>query len=181
MFARAAEIGSGRRPDPVPQRHPLPDGELRRAWTSSSSTTWAARSAVRQRRRHVPVPGAHGPRRRRVQGTAQVVERAGVYVFMNPQGPPWTLYVVYDGLHGRAVVLPAAGVRRPVRLSDHNTADNPGTCFDGNSSAGHGTGHNRPTVEFLNSRGSSDPGSFSFPPISKSAIGNRTSEIGPGF
>jgi len=64
------------------------------------------------------------------EGTAQVVERAGVYVFMNPRGTPWTLYVVYDSLHNRAVGFyqqPEFDNRS--HLSDRNTADNPDTCF----------------------------------------------------
>jgi len=71
-----------------------------------------------------------GPDAGEYEGTAQVVERAGVYVFMNPRGTPWTLYVVYDGLHGRAVgFYQQPGFDNRSHLSDRNTADNPDTCF----------------------------------------------------
>ncbi|HNU01930.1 MAG TPA: hypothetical protein PKM55_14680 [Acidobacteriota bacterium] len=71
-----------------------------------------------------------GPDAGEYEGTAQVVERAGVYVFMNPRGTPWTLYVVYDGLHGRAVgFYQQPGFDDRSHLSDRNTADNPDTCF----------------------------------------------------
>jgi len=71
-----------------------------------------------------------GPDAGEYEGTAQVVERAGVYVFMNPRGTAWTLYVVYDSLHNRAVGFyqqPEFDNRS--HLSDRNTADNPDTCF----------------------------------------------------
>jgi len=71
-----------------------------------------------------------GPDAGEYEGTAQVVERAGVYVFMNPRGTPWTLYVVYDSLHGRAVgFYQQPGFDDRSHLSDRNTADNPDTCF----------------------------------------------------
>jgi len=71
-----------------------------------------------------------GPDAGEYEGMAQVVERAGVYVFMNPRGTPWTLYVVYDGLHGRAVgFYQQPGFDDRSHLSDRNTADNPDTCF----------------------------------------------------
>ena len=71
-----------------------------------------------------------GPDAGEYEGTAQVVERAGVYVFMNPRGTPWTLYVVYDSLHGRAVgFYQQPGFDNRSHLSDRNTADNPDTCF----------------------------------------------------
>ncbi|HQO24981.1 MAG TPA: hypothetical protein PLK89_04675, partial [Acidobacteriota bacterium] len=71
-----------------------------------------------------------GPDAGEYEGTAQVVERAGVYVFMNPRGTPWTLFLVYDGLHGRAVgFYQQPGFDDRSHLSDRNTADNPDTCF----------------------------------------------------
>ena len=71
-----------------------------------------------------------GPDAGEYEGTAQVVERAGVYVFMNPRGTPWTLFVVYDGLHHRAVgFYQQPGFDDRSHLSDRNTADNPDTCF----------------------------------------------------
>jgi len=71
-----------------------------------------------------------GPDAGEYEGTAQVVERAGVYVFMNPRGTAWTLYVVYDSLHNRAVgFYQQPGFDNRSHLSDRNTADNPDTCF----------------------------------------------------
>jgi len=71
-----------------------------------------------------------GPDAGEYEGTAQVVERAGVYVFMNPRGTPWTLFLVYDGLHSRAVgFYQQPGFDDRSHLSDRNTADNPDTCF----------------------------------------------------
>jgi len=71
-----------------------------------------------------------GPDAGEYEGTAQVVERAGVYVFMNPRGTAWTLYVVYDSLHNRAVgFYQQQEFDNRSHLSDRNTADNPDTCF----------------------------------------------------
>lgn len=71
-----------------------------------------------------------GPDAGEYEGTAQVVERAGVYVFMNPRGTPWTMYVVYDSLHNRAVgFYQQPGFDERSHLSDRNTADNPDSCF----------------------------------------------------
>ncbi len=95
--------------------------------TSSSWTTWAARSCAStptapscSRCSRVPTPA--------ITGTAQVVERAGVYVFMNPRGR------AVDPVRG--VRLACTAGRWGSTLAEFGRtcptatpADNPDTCF----------------------------------------------------